>query len=120
MRPKLLFLAMAIGVFISVWPVYAHHSFSATYLEGKQVTIEGKVTQFLFRNPHSYLHIDAPNAEGAMQSWAIEWAGPSQLGKNGVTRNTLKPGDHVVVVGEPSRNAEDRRIRLIKVTRPSD
>ena len=119
MKPKLLILAMAVGVSVS-WPAYAHHSFQATYLEGKQLTVEGKVTQFLFRNPHSYLHVDAPDAKGTMQSWAIEWAGPSQLGKNGVSRNTLKPGDQVIVVGEPGRNADDHRMRLIKVTRPSD
>ena len=35
----------------------AHHSFSATYDTGKTTSIEGKVVQFLLRNPHSFLHV---------------------------------------------------------------
>ena len=35
----------------------AHHSFSATYDTSKTVNIEGKVVQFLLRNPHSFLHV---------------------------------------------------------------
>lgn len=42
------------------------------------------------------------------------------LRKNGVTRDTLKPGDRVVIVGNPSRTAEDRRARLVSITRPLD
>ena len=113
-------LVLTAAVIFSGTSAYAHHSFSATYLEGQMVTVEGTVTQFMFRNPHSYLHVDAPDSKGAIQSWAIEWAGPNQLGNNGITRDTLKPGDHVIVVGEPSRNAEDHRLRMIKVTRPAD
>ena len=41
-------------------PLMAHHSFAATYLEEKTITIEATVVQFLFRNPHSLVHVDAP------------------------------------------------------------
>jgi hypothetical protein len=98
----------------------AHHSFGATYLEDKTATLEGAVVQMLFRNPHSYLQIDVKDAAGQVVRWNVEWGGVAQLNQKGVTRDTLKPGDHVVVVGNPSRTAEDHRMRLVKITRPSD
>ena len=68
--------------------------------------------QFLFRNPHSFLHVDAPDEKGVMQTWAIEWGAGGQLGRQGVTRDSLKPGDHIIVIGQPGRNPEDHRMRL--------
>ena len=100
--------------------LYGHHSFAATYKETESQKIEGKVVQFLFRNPHSFLHIDAPDEKGAMQTWAIEWGGGGQLGRQGVTRDSLKPGDHIIVVGQPGRNSDDHRLRLVHVERPAD
>ena len=57
----------------------AHHSFTATYFEDRQMEIEGKLLQFMFRNPHSFVHVEAPDENGAMQRWAVEWGGAGQL-----------------------------------------
>ena len=92
--------ALAIVFSLSAGSVSAHHSFAATYLEGQTQTIEGKVVQFLFRNPHSFLHVEAPDEKGTMQVWNIEWGGGGLLGRQGVNRDTLKPGDLVIVVGQ--------------------
>src|SRR2546426_909091 len=81
--------------------VYAHHSFAATYLEDQSVTIEGELVQFLFRNPHSFMHINVKEKDGSMVEYSIEWGGTGQLGGQGITRETLKPGDHVVITGSP-------------------
>ena len=100
---------------------YAHHSFAATYFEDKRVTIEGELVQFLFRNPHSFVHVEAKDAKtGEVLHWSIEWGAAGQLGQQGVTRETLKPGDHVVVVGNPGRSEEDHRLRMVNITRPAD
>jgi hypothetical protein len=98
----------------------AHHSFAATYFEDKEQTIEGDIAQFLFRNPHSFIQIEGKDDKGQAVRWAIEWAGGGQLGRTGVTRDTLKAGDHVVVVGNPGRNPEDHRLRMIRLKRASD
>ena len=99
---------------------YAHHSFAATYFVDQNITVEGTLTQFLYRNPHSFLHVDAPDEKGVMQTWAIEWGAGGQLGRQGVTRDSLKPGDHIIVVGQPGRNPEDHRMRLVSISRPAD
>jgi hypothetical protein len=100
--------------------VYAHHSFAATYLEDQTVTIEGDLVQFLFRNPHSFVHVMVKEKDGSMVRYAVEWGGAGQLGGQGVTRETLKAGDHVIITGAPGRNPADHRIRMISLRRPKD
>ena len=57
----------------------AHHSFTATYFEDRTMEIEGKLLQFMFRNPHSFVHVEAPDENGQLQRWAVEWGGAGQL-----------------------------------------
>ena len=99
----------------------AHHSFAATYFEDQKVTVEGDLVQFLYRNPHSFVHVEVKDAKtGETVRWAVEWGAGGQLGRQGVTRETLKPGDHVIVTGNPGRNPEDHRLRMVNIARPSD
>jgi hypothetical protein len=98
-------------------PAAGHHSFAATYLENESVTIEAAVVQFLFRNPHSFVHVDAPDESGKMQRWTVEWGAAGQLGGSGIARDTLKAGDTVVITGNPGRDPSEHRIRLVKITR---
>ena len=100
--------------------MFAHHSFSATYDTSKTVTVEGKVTQFLLRNPHSFLHVTVMDKEGKEQNWNVEWAAAGQLGGAGVTREALKVGDAVVITGNPARDPADQRLRMVTVKRTSD
>lgn len=120
MKRTLLALIITAGASISVGRAYAHHSFAATYLEDKTQKVEGKVVQFLFRNPHSFVQVDARDGKGVMQRWSIEWGASGQLGRQGVTRDTLKVGEHVVIIGNPGRTAEDHRMHMVSITRPSD
>lgn len=119
MKGKLIVL-MLIGAFLMGATAYAHHSFTATYFDNKTVTIEGKIVQFLFRNPHSFVHVTAPDESGVMQRWTVEWGGAGQLGGQGVTRDTLKPGDVVVITGNPGRDPADHRMRMVSLKRTSD
>ncbi len=120
MKRILFALVITVGALVTGGRMFAHHSFAATYFEDKTQKIEGNLVQFLYRNPHSFVHVEAPDEKGATQRWFIEWGGGGQLGRQGVTRETLKPGDKVVVVGNPGRNPEDHRLRMINITRLSD
>ena len=99
---------------------FAHHSFTATYDENAEIAIEGKLVQFMFRNPHSFVHVMAPNENGEMQRWAVEWGGSSQLSNQGLANATLRPGDVVEISGNPGRDASDHRVRMRYLFRPSD
>jgi hypothetical protein len=98
----------------------AHHSFAATYLEDQSVTIEGTLKQFMFRNPHSFVHVLVQEKDGSMVLYAAEWGGAGQLGGQGVSRETLRPGDFVVITGSPGRNPDDHRVRVVSLQRPKD
>ena len=111
-----LFIAAVFGVPAS----YAHHSFAAAYRETVKVTIEGEVVQLAYRNPHSFLQVDAKDATGQMQRWTAEWGAATQLTQQNVTRDMLKPGDRVIVVANPSREPKDHRLRTLSVERPKD
>ena len=115
-----LIVSVAAVMLVSVAAAYAHHSFAATYFEDKTAKIEGKIVQFLFRNPHSFLHVEAPDENGEMQQWVIEWGGAGALQGQGVTRDTLKVGDTVVVTGNPGRDPADHRIRMSTLKRTAD
>ncbi len=117
---KRLLCCSLIGSVLAAGAAVAHHSFAATYFVDKEVTVEGTLTQFLFRNPHSFVKIQAPDDKGQEVTWAVEWGGGAQLNQEHVTRDTLKPGDHVVVTGNPGRDPSDHRIRLHRIVRTSD
>ena len=119
MISKLLVVVLG-GVTVLGVRAYAHHSFASTYLEDQRMTIEGDVLQFLYRNPHSFVQVEAKDAKGNMARWAVEWGGGGQLGSQGVNRDTLRPGDHVIILGSPGRNPDDHRLRMMNITRPSD
>ncbi len=99
---------------------YAHHSFAATYIESKKVTVEGDLVQFLWRNPHSFVQVVAKDGKGQSQRWSAEWGSGGQLGNQGVARDTLKVGDHLIITGDPSRTPGDYRLRVRTIFRPSD
>jgi len=99
---------------------YAHHSYAATYDTGKEVKLVGKLMQFSFKNPHSYVTVQTKDDKGVMQRWSIEWAGTSQLGQRGITQDTLKIGDDVTIVGRPSRVAGEYKALMVNLKRPSD
>lgn len=121
MRNSFLLLVAGLVVLGAALPLLAHHSFAATYFEDQKITIEGDLVQFLYRNPHSFVQVEGKDPKtGEMVRWAVEWGAGGQLGRQGVTRETLKPGDHVVIVGNPGRNPEDHRLRMVNITRPSD
>jgi len=110
----------AIAIMLLAVAAQAHHSYAATYDTSKEVKLNGKLVQFVFRNPHSYVTIQAPDAKGAMQRWSVEWAGTSQLSNRGITQETLKINDAIVIVGRPSRVTGEYRLLMVNLTRPSD
>ena len=81
--------------FVAV-PLLAHHG-TSNYADGQTVTLNGVVTEFVFRNPHAYILFDAKNEKGEAVHWAGEMNSPGVLANTGWTRTTLKKGDQVTL-----------------------
>ena len=115
-----LIMAVVTAAIMSGSALYAHHSFAATYLENQQTKIEGKVAEFIFRNPHSFVHVMVTDESGTPIRWAVEWAGAGQLNQGGITAQTLKVGDTVTITGNPGRDPSEHRMRMVTLKRSSD
>lgn len=112
-------LAVLCGLVLSV-PLEGHHSFAAYYFEDRSMTIEGDVVEFDYRNPHAWVHVLTVDTSGRPQKYAAEWGNPRRLSERGVTKDTVRPGDRVVVTGSPSREASDFKLHLKHIERPAD
>ncbi len=75
---------------------------------------------FMLRNPHSFVHLNVTDENGETTRWAIEWATATSLSRQGITRDTFKPGERVIITGNPGRNPEDLRMRMRAIERLSD
>jgi hypothetical protein len=97
----------------------AHHSIAAVYDGSKQVTVEGVVTRFQFTNPHPLVMIEVADASGKSVEWRLEMDNRSELAAVGMTAETLKQGDRVVVTGSLAR-ALANGLYIRSLDRPAD
>jgi hypothetical protein len=96
----------------------AHHSIAAVYDSARQQRVEGIVAEFQFINPHPFVIVTV-GEEGAAEAWRLEMDNRFELQGIGMTGETLKPGDRVVVTGSLGRT-EPRTLYIRRLDRPSD
>ena len=96
-------LALVMGAVGIIGSALGHHSFAMFDLNQHRL-IEGQVTEWNYNNPHSWLHIEAVDADGEMKTWSFEGAAPVHATRQGVTGNTFKKGEFVRVVMSPLRD----------------
>jgi hypothetical protein len=84
-------------------PAAAHHSF-AMFDSNKTTTLRGTVKEFEWTNPHSWLLLNVPNAQGKLEQWAIEAGAPAGLARKGWGPKTLIPGMKVAVSIHPLKD----------------
>ena len=84
----------------------AHHAFAAEFDGNAPVNLRGKVTKMEWINPHAWMHIEVTEQGKPAQEWMVEAGTPNTLLRNGLTRDTVKPGVEVIVRGY---QAKDKR-----------
>jgi hypothetical protein len=124
---KLGVVSIAVAAAAASLPLSAHHSFSAEFDASKEIRATGAVTKLDWQNPHAWIHMsateicertaargpDAVEQEWACRSpagdekgadWAFELGSPNGLMRQGWTRNSLKEGDVITVLGSRARD----------------
>jgi hypothetical protein len=109
---------VAVALVLQGTPAAAHHSISAVYDGSRQQRVEGVVAEFQFVNPHPFV-IVVVAGDGAEESWRLEMDNRFELQSIGMTGETLKPGDRVVVTGSLGR-LEPRTLYIRRLDRPAD
>ena len=84
-------------------PVSAHHS-TAAFDNSRVVRIEGKITQFRWINPHASIKLEGEADGGPDGLWTVEMTAPNVLINQGWKRNSIQPGDEVVMFVNPLQN----------------
>ncbi len=70
----------------------------------KEVTLKGTVTEFQWTNPHAFIHVQVPGADGKPEIWEIELNSPNNLKRQGWKSTSVKSGDKVTLMTNPLRD----------------
>ena len=85
----------------------AHHSFNAEYDFTKPVSLTGVVIKWELINPHGWITLDAKDPDGKVTRWMIETGNPNALIRAGWRKDSLKPGDEIIVEGYHSKDSSN-------------
>lgn len=114
---RVMSLALILASLVILAPLFAHHG-SAAFDMGKQVSMKGTVTDWIWANPHCYLKYDVTDDSGNVVHWVAETSNPPDMLNSGWTKQSLKPGDQVSITVEPVKNGKPLA-HLLEVVLPS-
>ena len=88
-------------------PAFAHHSFAAEYDAQQPITLSGTIARVEFVNPHAWVYIDAPDADGKLTRWNVEMGSPNALIRRGINQNTVPVGTQVSIDGYRAKDGSN-------------
>jgi Family of unknown function (DUF6152) len=68
---------IALVILLAAGAAWAHHSMSAVFDLNQRFTRTGTLTKLDWRNPHSYITVEAKNDQGQMETWLFEGPPPN-------------------------------------------
>jgi len=114
MKNRIVVLLTGFAVLLVVAiPAGAHHG-ASPYDTSKLTTLKGTVSDFQFINPHVELFVDVTDDKGKVETWSGEANSPNVLSRHGWSRDIIKKGDQITVIGNRGKNGS-KTLRLQKV-----
>ena len=95
-------LAVAIGMVVVAFPVFAHHGSAISYDMEHPWNTKATITEFKYINPHPIVFFDRVNDKGEVEHWESEIiTNPSRMIRDGWGKSrseeALKPGTKVTL-----------------------
>ena len=91
-----------IGVLLAA-PISAHHGIGR-FDPTRNLTVEGTLTGLDFVNPHSYVHFNTVDANGAVIAMQCEMRAATVLRRSGWSPDMFVPGVKIKIAGRPHRD----------------
>ncbi len=88
--------------------LYAHHAFGAEFDPNLPLLLKGPVVKVEWINPHTWIHVEVTKKDGTKEVWMVEGGTPNSLLRRGLKRDTLKPGQVVIVDGYQAKDRSNR------------
>jgi Uma2 family endonuclease len=117
-RSQLVRTALLAVALASTLGARAHHSIAGVYDTTRTTTIEARVIEFRFVNPHPIIVVEVASPPG-VQTWQLELDNRFELVAIGMDEATLAPGDDIVAAGSLGR-ADAQRLYVRRLERPAD
>ena len=88
-RRVVIALATAVGIWAAPFSAHAHHSYGAFFDLCRSVTIEGRVENIQWKDPHVWINLTTDGGT----AYRVEWTSLRGLSNRGITAESLKAGD---------------------------
>jgi hypothetical protein len=115
-KPSILVLAAIAASLLIPEVASAHHSMSM-YDRDHLVALNATIVTFDWTNPHLQIAFEGTDNQGKVQQWVAEGPGPIRLSTRGWSKESLKPGDHVVIYGNANKDGSPT-MRFVKIAFP--
>lgn len=96
-------LATATLMLAPTAPLRAHHAVNVAYDTQNLRTVQGRVIDVFWRNPHVVITIERTLENGAREVWEAESGSTNSLDRLGIGRDIVQVGDRVALTGALSR-----------------
>ncbi len=90
--------ALLVGLFV-VGGAFAHHSIAVNFDQSRVVTIEGRLTDVAWRNPHSHLRVVTPDIGGT--EWLVEFGAINTMRRMNFETDRFVAGELISITGWP-------------------
>ena len=101
--------------FMSGNAVLAHHS--RAHYGQEEMASKGIVAEYKWRNPHVFVVWDVKDQTGKTIQWVGEMTSVTSMFADGMTKDSLKPGDEITVLSFPSKVAGSTEALIKKITK---
>ena len=100
MKRFTLFILLFLPAMMLATNSYGHHS-TAIYDSDNPIELQGRVVEWQFTNPHTFVILAVADESGEEVVWSLEGSNTSLMLRRGWRPDTLKPGDEIRVNFRP-------------------